>query len=114
MRTLFLLPLLPVPFLLGCPSSQPHNPGSYEAGPLPDGAIKHPCTLPGAVQFTANGPVVVPGGDPNLPALDYLHLPVGFCAHPYGVVGNARQMRFAPGGELFVSSPTTPTTGGNG
>ena len=114
MRTLFLLPLLPVPFLLGCPSSQPDNTGSYEAGPLPDGAIKHPCTLPGAVQFTANGPVVVPGGDPNLPALDYLHLPVGFCAHPYGVVGNARQMRFAPGGELFVSSPTTPTTGGNG
>jgi glucose/arabinose dehydrogenase len=37
---------------------------------------------------------------------------VGFCAHYYGTVGNARQLRFAPGGELFVASPTTGTTGG--
>src|SRR5262249_55407429 len=34
------------------------------------------------------------------------------CVHYYGNVGNARQLRFAPGGELFVASPTTGTTGG--
>jgi len=45
--------------------------------------------------------------------LSFLQLPQGFCAHYYGTVGNARQMRFAPGGELFVASPTTGTTGGN-
>src|SRR5262249_32668904 len=32
----------------------------------------------------------------------------------YGTVGNARQLRFAPGGELFVASPTGGTTGGGG
>ncbi len=118
------LSLLSLPlFLFGCPS----NPGgtggaagasgstgtvAWEAGPLPDGAIHHPCTLPGAVQFSKTGTVTVPGGDPNLPTLDFLHLPAGFCAHYYGNVGNVRQMRFAPGGELFVASPTTATTGG--
>jgi glucose/arabinose dehydrogenase len=39
-------------------------------------------------------------------------LQAGFCAHYDGSVGNARQLRFAPGGELFVASPTTGTTGG--
>jgi glucose/arabinose dehydrogenase len=118
MRSLALLPLLPLPLLLSaCPNSTSGGTGAgtstgYEAGPLPDGAIKHPCTLPGAVQFTANGPVEIPGGDPNAPSLGFLHLPVGFCAHWYGNVGNVRQMRFAPGGELFVASPTTATTGG--
>src|SRR6185437_351342 len=57
-------------------------------------------------------PVEVPGGDPNAPSLGFLTLPNGFCAHWYGNVGNARQIRFAPGGELFVASPTTGTTGG--
>src|SRR5207244_2964267 len=42
----------------------------------------------------------------------FLHLPTGFCAHYFGKVGNTRQLRFAPGGELFVASPTTGTTGG--
>jgi glucose/arabinose dehydrogenase len=36
---------------------------------------------------------------------------MGFCAHYYGTVGNARNMRVAPGGELFVASPTGLTTG---
>jgi glucose/arabinose dehydrogenase len=80
--------------------------------PPPDGSIMHPCNLPGSVQFTASGTVTVPGGDPSWPSLSYLHLPMGFCAHYFGNVGNARQLRFAPGGELFVSSPTMGTTGG--
>ena len=42
----------------------------------------------------------------------WLHLPAGFCAHHYATVPNARQIRFAPGGELFVASPTAGTTGG--
>jgi glucose/arabinose dehydrogenase len=46
------------------------------------------------------------------PDLSFLRLPTGFCVHYYATIGNARQMRFAPGGELFVTSPTTSTTGG--
>ncbi len=124
MRTFALLPLLPASALLlvlACNGTTGGGAGGgsstgepYDSGPLPDGSIKHPCTLPGAVQFTANGTVTVPGGDPNAPSLDYLHLPAGFCAHHFAVVGNARQIRFAPGGELFVASPSTSTTGGGG
>lgn len=84
----------------------------------PEASLADPCSLPGSIQFTSNGVVVVAGGGPA-PDLSFLELPQGFCAHYYGTVGgssggNARQMRFAPGGELFVSSPTTGTTGGNG
>ncbi len=80
--------------------------------PPPDGSIADPCSLPGSLQFTANGTVTVPGGDPSWPSLAWLHLPPGFCAHYFGTVGDARKMRFAPGGELFVASPTAGTTGG--
>jgi len=69
------------------------------------------CDLPGSVQTTANGLVVVPGGPANASDLSFLHLPVGFCAHFFAKVGNTRQLRFAPGGELFVASPTRATTG---
>ena len=76
-----------------------------------DASIAHPCNLPGSIQYTATGIVVVPGGAAG-PDLSYLQVPTGFCVHYYGSVGNVRQLRFAPGGELFVSSPTTSTTGG--
>jgi glucose/arabinose dehydrogenase len=72
------------------------------------------CDLPGSVQTTAPGVSVVPGGPADAPDLSFIHLPVGFCAHFFANVGNARQLRFAPGGELFVASPTKATTGGNG
>jgi glucose/arabinose dehydrogenase len=86
---------------------------STSGGPV-DGGILHPCELPGSVQYTGQAtPVVVPGGSATWPDLTFLNLPPGFCAHYYGTVGNARQLRFAPGGELFVASPTGPTTGGN-
>jgi glucose/arabinose dehydrogenase len=121
--------------LLGCPGNTTVNPdGGVDAGedvhvdapvdapadappdvpppPPPDGSIKDPCSLPGTVQFTKNGVITVPGGAPTAPSLAFLHLPEGFCAHYYGTVGNARQLRFAPGGELFVASPTQLTTGG--
>src|SRR5262245_13440334 len=81
------------------------------SGTVPEGGITNPCKLPGSVQFTQNGTVVVPGG--NSPVdLSFLHLPAGFCAHYFATVGNTRQLRFAPGGELFVASPTGLTTGG--
>jgi len=70
-----------------------------------------PCNTPGTVQYTASGVNVVGGGAPPA-SLSFLHLPVGFCAHFYGNVGNPRQIKLAPGGELFVSSPTASTTGG--
>jgi len=75
----------------------------------PPGAF---CALPGSVVFTEAGPEVVPGADASAPSLDWLNLPVGFCAHVYGTVPNARQLRVAPDGHLFVASPTTGTTGG--
>jgi glucose/arabinose dehydrogenase len=83
--------------------------------PPPDGSIVNPCDLPGTLQFTSNGTVTVPGGSTTAPSLAFLHLPAGFCAHYYGTVGNARQLRFSPGSlDLFVASPTALTTGGNG
>jgi len=70
------------------------------------------CALPGTWQFRDAGATLVPGGRDGGDDLAYLMLLPGFCAHRYGQVGNARQLRFAPGGELFVASPTQLTTGG--
>jgi glucose/arabinose dehydrogenase len=87
-----------------------------DAPVLVDGAPPLPgmfCALPGSVYWTAQGPGVVPGSDAATPDLTWLTLPPGFCAHYFATVGNARQLRFAPGGELFVASPTSTTTGGN-
>lgn len=69
------------------------------------------CALPGSLQFTAVGPNLVPGAPIGTPDLGFLTLPVGFCAHFFANVGNTRQLRFAPSGELFVASPTKFTTG---
>ena len=92
--------------------------GGHDAGndvnldaPVVD-AGDSPCSLPGSVQFTASGIATVPGGQVDAPDLTFLRLPAGFCAHYFATVGNTRQLRFAPGGELFVASPTTLTTGG--
>ncbi len=72
------------------------------------------CALPGSVIFTSQGPQIMPGSDAATPSLSWLTLPVGFCAHYFAHVPTARQLRFAPDGHLFVSSPTSPTTGGAG
>jgi glucose/arabinose dehydrogenase len=76
----------------------------------PDGSVSNYCDLPGSVRFTAAGTVTVKGA--NTDNVSFLHLPVGYCVHYFGNVPNTRQLRFAPGGELFVASPTTNTTGG--
>ena len=68
------------------------------------------CDLPGSIRFTSSGRTIAGEGGPG--NLGFLRLPAGFCAHSFANVGNARQMRFAPGGELFVASPTLSTTGG--
>ncbi len=80
-------------------------------GALLDASLAHFCELPGSRRYTASGVVVVPGGASS-PDLSFLTLPTGYCVHYYGSVGNARQVRVAPGSELFVASPTTSTTGG--
>ena len=114
--------------LHGCPTSQMTATPVPTPTPTPTATIVPPtptptftpipptpfrfCDLPGSVQTTANGLVVVPGGPANASDLSFLHLPVGFCAHFFAKVGNTRQLRFAPGGELFVASPTRATTGG--
>ncbi|MEZ4407140.1 MAG: PQQ-dependent sugar dehydrogenase [Polyangiales bacterium] len=50
----------------------------------------------------------------DLPAPDVPQagLPFGFCIRRYASLRAARVMAVAPGGELFVSSPSTPTPGG--
>jgi glucose/arabinose dehydrogenase len=77
-------------------------------GPLP----KTFCDLPGSVLFGAQGPTTVVAGGEDAPSLSWLTLPSGFCAHYFAHVDTVRQLRFAPGGELFVASPSTPTAGG--
>jgi glucose/arabinose dehydrogenase len=93
-------------------TAAPTPPPATPTATLVPTAPAHFCDLPGSVHTTANGLVIVPGGPANAPDLSFLHLPVGFCAHFFAHIGNTRQLRFAPGGELFVASPTTGTTGG--
>jgi glucose/arabinose dehydrogenase len=107
------LGVLVLPLLASACHSQESD--STDAGVVPpppfDGSgILNFCDLPGSLRFTDAGMVEVPGA--NTAPLEFLHLPSGFCAHYFGNVGNTRQLRFAPGGELFVASPTTSTTGG--
>jgi glucose/arabinose dehydrogenase len=70
------------------------------------------CALPGSVVAQGQDSAVVPGGDPSLPDLSWLQIPPGFCAHYFASVLETRQVRFSPSGDLFVASPSTPTTGG--
>ncbi|MGD0674592.1 MAG: hypothetical protein ABSC94_04195 [Polyangiaceae bacterium] len=80
--------------------------------PALDAAIANPCSLSGSILFTASGKQTVGNLPSGSPDLSFIQLPPGFCLHYYATVGNARQIRVAPGGELFVASPSTPTTGG--
>ena len=70
------------------------------------------CALPGSVVSQGKGMAVVPGADASAPDLGWLTIPPGFCAHHFGTVPETRQVRFSPGGDLFVASPSAPTTGG--
>lgn len=81
--------------------------GPHDATTKPDsgGPTQAFCSLPGS--FVAGS-----GGTGKGPDLSWLQVPQGFCVHYFGNVGNARQIRFAPGGEAFVASPTAGTTGG--
>jgi glucose/arabinose dehydrogenase len=113
--------------LVGCPSVETSTSSGSSTGDEADGgpdakpdAFVKPdamppsstfCKLPGSVVTDATGKHVVPGGA-GQPDLTWLTLPQGFCAHYFANVPNARQLRFAPGGELFVASPVTSTTGG--
>jgi glucose/arabinose dehydrogenase len=102
--------------LVACSSSAPSSPetdagetfdASADGAPPPQ--ARNLCDLPGSVQFTDNGTVTVPGGT-GAQVLSFLTLPAGFCAHFFANVPNTRQLRFSPGGDLFVASPTTTTT----
>jgi len=84
----------------------------YTVIPTVDSSIAHPCSLPGSIQYVGGTRVVVGGLPAGTPDLGFLQLPDGFCVHYFATVPNARQLRFAPGGELFVAAPTTATTGG--
>jgi glucose/arabinose dehydrogenase len=92
--------------LIACGEDKPPGPKS-DAGVEP-GKF---CSLPGSFRTTEDGVDKVPGAEGS-PDLSFLKLPAGFCVHHFGKVGNPRQLRFAPGGELFVASPTRGTTSG--
>jgi glucose/arabinose dehydrogenase len=79
-----------------------------DASSLAQGAF---CSLPGSVIWTADGPTVVPGG-PATPDMTWMKVPPGYCTHYFAQINHTRQMRFAPGGDLFVASPSTGTPGG--
>ncbi|MBK7860281.1 MAG: hypothetical protein IPJ65_17040 [Archangiaceae bacterium] len=88
--------------------------GGGAAGGAAGGTVMPPsdagwCGLPGAWVHGVDGGYHAVAG-PSGTDLGFLKLPAGFCAHYFGRVGNARQLRFAPGGELFVASPTNGTT----
>jgi glucose/arabinose dehydrogenase len=70
------------------------------------------CDLPGSLIFGANGAMTLIAGGRASPSLTWLTLPPGYCAHYFANVTTARQIRVAPGGELFVASPSTATAGG--
>jgi glucose/arabinose dehydrogenase len=77
---------------------------------MPDGGW---CRLPGAwVHDDAGYHDVTSLDGGSITELRWLTLPMGFCAHSFATVGNVRQIRFAPGGELFAASPTMGTTSG--
>jgi glucose/arabinose dehydrogenase len=72
------------------------------------------CALPGSLVGTPQGMAVVEGGDASLPDLSWVTVPTGFCAHHFANVPETRQLRTAPGGDLFVASPSQFTAGGAG
>jgi glucose/arabinose dehydrogenase len=69
------------------------------------------CTLPGSFVHQGDDHWHVKGG-PTGPRLDWLTVPDGFCVHFFDTVPAARQIKFAPSGELFVASPSRQTAGG--
>ncbi|MGC4087477.1 MAG: hypothetical protein QM756_06220, partial [Polyangiaceae bacterium] len=80
------------------------------AAAAPSRTDRASATYPAQFGSLSAGREVAAGTDIN--KISFLKLPEGFCAHYFGNVGNVRQIRFAPGGELFVASPTKGTTGG--
>ncbi len=71
------------------------------------------CGMPGSLVFEQGTRLVVPGGTTaGASDISFLTLPDGYCAHYYATVASARQIRFAPGGELFAASPSRSTAGG--
>ncbi len=93
--------------LLACPP--PKDPDNGTVKPRFDAGW---CELPGSWVHTDGGYYDVESSDGRRSDLRWLTLPRGFCAHTFATVGNVRQVRFAPGGELFAASPTMGTTSG--
>lgn len=79
-----------------------------DAAMLAQGAF---CTLPDSIIWTDGGPGIVPGADASTPDMSWLKVPDGFCTHYFATVHQTRQLRFAPGGDLFVASPGWFTAG---
>jgi glucose/arabinose dehydrogenase len=97
-----------------CSSRAPAGGGPADSGfdvQLQPGTF---CDLPGSVIWNGTTYTIVPGGPSGTQDLSWLALPAGFCAHYYATVPAARQVRLAPGGDVFVASPSRGTPGGGG
>jgi glucose/arabinose dehydrogenase len=123
LRSLFRLAWLPLALSTSCsdtkappeagPDARPVEAASCVGAVTRDGAAATFCDLPGSLVFGAGGKVCsVADTTAGAPSLTWLTLPSGYCAHYFAHVTTARQLRFAPGGELFVASPSTITAGG--
>jgi glucose/arabinose dehydrogenase len=77
-----------------------------------DANVPHFCDLPGSLVNDGSGKQHVVPGSKGLPDISWMNIPSGFCAHVYAIIPNARSLRAAPGGEIFVTSPSRGTTGG--
>jgi glucose/arabinose dehydrogenase len=112
---LFFLVVLPASLFASCS----HGGGSGPPSTIDADCICHDapagtyCALPGSVTYCCGGETTTaPGGKGAAPSLGWVTVPDDYCVHYFAHVTEARQLRFAPGGELFVAAPSTPTAGG--
>src|SRR5579883_811354 len=88
----------------------PADTHAIDVTPPPPGSF---CSLPGSVIWADGGYGIIPGAPANEPDMTWLQAPPGFCAHYFATVPHPRQVRVAPGGDVFVASPSTFTAGGS-
>jgi glucose/arabinose dehydrogenase len=122
---LVLLAFAPAAVLSDCSSDHATGDAGVDTGlvasdakptpaPRHDGPTTLFSELPGTLCFAAGGKRSLVSGGRQAPSLTWLTLPEGFCVHYFAHVPTTRQMRVAPGGEIFVASPSTPNASQSG
>ena len=96
-----------VPLACGSEIAAPTPPPLDEMSAMPayKSDVRYWCDVSGSVRFDGKRRSVVPGAS-GLPDLSWITIPAGFCVHYFASAPNASIIRFAPGRELFATSPT--------